>query len=117
MAVTYAWSFPSLDVTYNEVDPVSGDPVQNVVTAVHWVYTATEGNFTASVYNVATLPPPGVPFVAYDDLTPEIVQGWVEGVLGPDQMAAMNASLADQIAAQENPTSGSMPPPWTQPQA
>lgn len=117
MAVTYAWSFPTLDVVYNEVDPVSGEPVQNVVTAVHWIYTATDGVFSASTYSVAQMQPPGVPFIAYEDLTPEIVQGWVEAALGPEQLAAMNESLANQIAAQQNPTGGALPPPWTQPQA
>ena len=43
MATSYEWSFPSLDVTYNEIDPQTEEPVQNVVTTVHWVYTARDG--------------------------------------------------------------------------
>lgn len=115
MAISYSWSFPTLDVVYNEVDPVDGQPVQNVVTAVHWIYTATEDTFSASTYSVAQMQPPGVPFIEYDDLTPEIVQGWVEAALGPDQLAAMDESLASQIEAQKNPTGGALPPPWAAP--
>lgn len=115
MAISYSWSFPTLDVVYNEVDPVSGQPVQNVVSVVHWIYTAVDDTYTASTYSTVTLPPPGMPFVEFDDLTPEIVQGWVEAALGPDQLAAMDESLANQIEAQKNPTGGALPPPWTAP--
>lgn len=112
MAISYSWSFPTLEVIYNEVDPQTGDPVQNVVSVVHWIYTAVDGSFSASVYNTVSLPPPGIPFVSYDNLTPEIVEGWVVNALGQEQMTAMNASLAAQIEAKKNPTGGSLPPPW-----
>ena len=100
MAVTYEWSFPTLDVIYNEIDPETGEPVQNVVTTVHWVYTARDDNYTATMYSTVGLPGPGQPFTAYEDLTPAIVQGWVEDALGPDQVAEMQASLAGNIEAQ-----------------
>lgn len=112
MAVTYEWSFPALDVIYNEVDPATGEPVQNVVTTVHWVYTARDGNYTATMYSTVGLPGPGQPFTAYEDLTPVIVQGWVEAAIGPDQMAEMQESLARNIEAQKHPKGGSMAPPW-----
>lgn len=112
MAITYEWSFPSLDVIYNEVDPETGQPVQNVVTTVHWIYTAKDGNYTATMYSTVGLPAPGQPFVAYEDLTPEIVQGWVESELGAEQIAEMQASLAGNIEAQKQPQGGSMAPPW-----
>lgn len=112
MAVTYEWSFPALDVIYNEVDPATGEPVQNVVTTVHWVYTARDGDYTATMYSTVGLPGPGQPFTAYEDLTPAIVQGWVEAALGADQVAEMQASLANNIEAQKQPKGGSMPPPW-----
>ena len=112
MAVTYEWSFPSLDVIYNEIDPQTEEPVQNVVTTVHWVYTARDGDYTASMYSTVNLPPPGAPFIAYEDLTPSIVQGWVETALGADQVAEMQQSLANSIETQKQPQSGSLPPPW-----
>lgn len=111
MAISYAWSFPTLDVVYNE------DNLQNVAQTVHWVYTATEGNYTASTYSTVSLPPPAPEdFIPYDELTEAIVQGWVEGALGAEQVAAMNDALAANIANQQNPTGGALPPPWTQPQ-
>jgi hypothetical protein len=112
MAVVYEWSFPSLDVIYSEVDPATEEPVQNVVTTVHWVYTARDGGYTATMYSTVNLPPPGQPLIAYDDLTPDIVQGWVETSLGADQVAEMQQSLANSIKIQKNPPGGSMAPPW-----
>lgn len=106
MAIVYEWSFPSLDVVYSE------EPMQNVVTTVHWVYTARDGNYTATMYSTVSLPAPGHPFIAYDDLTPDIVQGWVETSLGTDQVAEMQQSLANSIEIQKQPKGGSMTPPW-----
>lgn len=106
MAIVYTWCFPTLDVIYSE------DGFQNVVQTVHWTYTAVDGDYTASSYGTVGLPAPGQPFTAYDDLTPEIVQGWVVGVMGQEKVDAMNASLANNIASQKNPTGGALPPPW-----
>lgn len=112
MAVVYEWSFPLLDVIYSEVDPATEEPVQNVVTTVHWVYTARDGGYTATMYSTVSLPPPGQPFIAYDDLTPGIVQGWVESALGAKHIVEMQESLASNIEAQKQPKGGSMVPPW-----
>ena len=115
MPVTFEWSFPQLDVIYNELAPETGEPVQNVVTNVHWVYTARDGNHTATMYSTVGLPPPGRPFTAYEDLTPTIVQSWVETALGQDQVAEMQASLANRIEDQKQPKGGVITPPWHQP--
>jgi hypothetical protein len=109
MAVSYAWTFPTLDVVFDEGN------MQNVVETVHWVYTATDGDYVASSYGTVTVPPPEpADFIPYDELTPAIVEGWVEGAMGQDQLDAMDLALANNIAAQQNPTSGPLPPPWNQ---
>jgi hypothetical protein len=112
VAVAYEWSFPSLDVIYNKIGSQIEEPVQNVVTTVHWIYTAQDGGYTASMYSTVGLLPPGKPFIAYEDLTPSIVQGWVETALGSDQVTEMQRSLANSIEVQKQPQSGSLPPPW-----
>jgi hypothetical protein len=106
MAITYAWSFPALDVVYNE------DGLQDVVQTVHWVYTAVDGDYSAYVYGTVGLQPPGQPFVSFDALTPEIVTGWTVSALGQEKVSEMSAGLAAQIEAKKNPTSGPMSPPW-----
>jgi hypothetical protein len=110
--ISFNWSFPSLDVVHNQVDEQTGLAVQNVVTTVHWIYTARDGDYTATMYSTVGLPGPGQPFTAYEDLTSDIVQGWVESTLGADQVAEMQKSLANSIEAQKTPQGGSMTPPW-----
>lgn len=106
MAIEYTWTFPALDVTYDE------EGLTNVVNTVHWIYTARDGDYTATMYSTVGLPGPGQPFTAYEDLTADIVQGWVENTLGADQVAEMQKSLANSIEAQKTPQGGSMTPPW-----
>lgn len=110
--ISFNWSFPSLDVIHNHIDEQTGLEVQNVVTTVHWIYTARDGDYTATMYSTVGLPGPGQPFTAYEDLTPNIVQGWVESAIGADQVAEMQKSLANSIEAQKTPQGGSMIPPW-----
>lgn len=112
MAVTYEWTFPALNVIYNSIDEATGLPVQNVVVSVHWVYTARDGEISSAVYDETYLPPPGTPFTAYSELTPEIVQGWVETALGPAAMASMQQSLAISVAEKMAPKGGDLTPPW-----
>lgn len=112
MASVYSWSFPVLDVVFNEIDPVTKQAVQNVVSIVNWVYTATDGSYSASQYGAVALPPPGEPFIAYEDLTPEIVQGWVESQMGLGKIGDMQFLLDADIQNQKNPQQGTLPPPW-----
>lgn len=106
MAITYTWSFPSLGIVYSE------DGFQNVVNTVNWVYTAVDGEYSAYNYGSVGLPAPGQPFTSFDDLTPEIVTGWVVSSMGQERVDAMTASLASEINSQKNPTGGFVQPPW-----
>lgn len=106
MAIEYTWGFPTLDVVYNQ------DGFTNVVSVVHWTYSAVDGEYSASMYGSVGLPAPGQPFTDFDSLTPDVVQGWVVAALGDEKVAEMTASLAGQINKQKNPVSGSMTPPW-----
>lgn len=107
MAITYTWSFPTLDVVYHE------GMMQNVVQVAHWVYTAVDGDYTASFCDTVSLAPPSVEsFIPYDDLTEAEVQSWVEQALGEETIASMQFNLAGQIESQKNPKGGPLPPPW-----
>lgn len=107
MAISYSWAFPTLDVVYSE------DGFSNVVKTVHWIHTATEDNHSAYAYGTIGLAGPEQPFTSYEDLTPEIVEGWVVSAMGQDKVDEMETSLAAQIEALKNPTGGQMPPPWS----
>lgn len=109
MAVSYEWSFPTLDVTYSE------DGFSNVVNIVHWQCVASEDTFSAMAYGTVGLPAPGTPFISFNDLTPEIVLGWVTGSLGEEYVDGMKARLAAQIESEKSPKGGAVPPPWQAP--
>tara|TARA_R100001086_G_C11729009_1_gene229143 strand:- start:35 stop:502 length:468 start_codon:yes stop_codon:yes gene_type:complete len=44
-----------------------------------------------------------VDFVEYDDLTEDMVVGWVKSTLGEDEVKEIEDNIAAQIDAQENP--------------
>ena len=108
MTIQYKWGFPALDVTYSVGD------LQNVVSTVHWTLTATEDQYTASVYGSAGVgSPTPEAFVSYEDLTEEEVISWVTTALGGEEsVQTMMDGLAAQIEAQKAPQTGTMSPPW-----
>jgi hypothetical protein len=78
------------------------------VTVAHWRVTESEtvgeDTFTASAYGTCgfTPDPDADGFVAYDDLTEEVVMGWVwESVNQEETEAALTAN----IEGQKNPVS------------
>jgi len=78
------------------------------VTVAHWRVTESEtvgeDTFTASAYGTVGFTPDASAddFVAYDDLTEEVVMGWVHADVDKD---ATEAALTANIAGQKNPVS------------
>jgi hypothetical protein len=80
------------------------------VTTAHWRVSKTDGAATGSVYGTISLPHKDhndPTFIPYDDLTEEIVIGWVKDEMGANQVAAYEAAVQGQIDAQINPTHAS----------
>ena len=80
------------------------------ITTAHWTATATDGDYTASIYSTCSWAD-GTPTIAYADLTQETVLGWV-WANGVDKQATEDA-LAAQIALQKNPVTATGTP-WGQ---
>ena len=96
---TITWTISTLD---REVS-------NGFVICAHWQATATDGDYTASIYSTASWAD-GTPVIPYENLTPETVLGWVwESV---DKQATEDA-LAANIALQKNPVQASGTP-WSQ---
>lgn len=97
MANTYNWKINALDAK------VSVDDVQNVVYTVHWSLMATSENEEHTVSNIGThsVEYDADNFVPYEDLTEEIVIGWLEDALDVD---LMKAGLDAQIEKLITPT-------------
>ncbi len=105
--IVYSWNFNPLEVTYN----LNG--LVNVVNTVHWQFSGVTGSAFNQVIGTVSLNTPDTgSFVAYEDLTKEIVTGWVEGTLGEEKVAAISASVSSSIATQLQPVKGTMTPPW-----
>ncbi len=70
-----------------------------VITA-HYSVTATDGDYSANTYGTVGYTQESDNFIPFDNLTPEIVTGWVQTSLGKD---TVEESLTAQIEAQKNP--------------
>jgi hypothetical protein len=107
MPNTYTWLIEQLDC-YPQRD---GQP--DVVFTVHWRINAADGDYTATAYGTVGLTYDAkAGFTPYADLTQQQVVGWVQGALGSEQAAQIEAALAANIAAQINPPVVAPPLPW-----
>ena len=97
MAVT--WNVVSLDAT-KTVGSLS-----DVVTTVHWTASDADGDHTGSSYgSVGLAEADSGSFTAYADITKETAIAWAKAAMGADQVTAVEASIAAQIAESKTPT-------------
>ena len=89
----------------------------DVVFSVQWVLSATDGVYNSAAYgSVDVTYVAGTPFVSYDQLTLDQVNGWVADALGPDGIAKAQADCDAAIAAQQDTSKPVTPPlPWNIP--
>ena len=109
MAITYNWTISALDC----IPQVDGK-TDYVVTA-HWSCNGDdEEGHTGSVYSTQsfTVDPNKPDYVPFDQLTEELVVGWVQDAMGEDGVVATEASVATQIENQINPPIVTPPLPW-----
>jgi hypothetical protein len=71
------------------------------IVTVHYTVKAVDGEFTASTYGTVGYVQKESVFTPFEDLTSEIVIGWVQESLGKEKI---EQSLEKQIAEQRNPT-------------
>ncbi len=106
MANTYTWKIPLLEVAPTQ------DGQTNVVVTIHWAYQGADGlGNTADQTGVTSITySQEVPFVPFDQLTAETVQGWLTARL---DVSAMTADLDQQLALKAPPPAlVPMQPPW-----
>jgi hypothetical protein len=90
MATTYQWNVVQMDRLTSD----------GFVVTVHYTVNAVDGDYTASTYGTVGYTQGEGNIVAFDNLTPEIVIGWVKYSLG---QSTVEEGLAAQITAQKNP--------------
>lgn len=111
MAVSYNWVINPLEcypTASNETD---------VVFIAHWQLHANEevNGVTYSATSIGTQAIPihsGSAFIPFNDLTLDIVQGWVEEGMGAEQVQAQKDGLAQIIADKINPPVVTLQSPW-----
>lgn len=88
------------------------DGLTDVVISADWM--CNDVNNIVRNSGTVTFNPPQESFVPYDQLTQEQVLQWVFDYLGQDQVTAIEANLAQQLAYQQNPPVVVLPNPWVQ---
>lgn len=75
------------------------------VLVAHWQCVDTDGDYSGRVYSTTSFPynADQPDFIPYDDLTEEVVIGWVKEAIGADTVAATETAVQAQIEAQKNP--------------
>jgi hypothetical protein len=114
MTLTYTWALKSLKKA--DVNDLSG-----VIVQTHWTCTGTDEDGHEGVFNGATpFGPANVDpddFVPYEELTEEIVLGWIQAVVVGTYKEHVDEQIAKQIVAKKTPVEevneGSFP--WSPP--
>ena len=112
MATNYKWVVSSLD-SY----PKDAEGLTDVICVIHWRYQAKETQvdktYFAEVYGTLSVASPDpADFVPYDEVTYEMVCGWLAA--GLDQVS-LDENLDAQIEAQINPKIITLPLPFSNP--
>lgn len=96
--------------TITNMDRLTAD---GFVVTVHWTASQTDGDYSASTYStVGFTEQPGQTLIPYDELTEAQVVEWVKASLGEEGVAAVDAALANNIAAQKAPVTATGTP-WS----
>ena len=95
MAITYEWSFPNFEVDSS-----------NAVKTIHWRYTATDGDYSVSMYG-SCAGSEGMDFTAMTK--DHAIMCVTENNSSEEEM---QTNLSAQIEAQKNPTTTSQTKEW-----
>ena len=71
------------------------------VTTAHWTCSDVDGEFSGSTYGSIGFD--GELVTPYEDLTEEMVIGWLHEAMGEETVAAHEAAVAAQIAEAKEP--------------
>ena len=94
------WNVNTVDVKPNE------EGHDDVIYNVHWSVSKEDGDYSASSYGTQTIAISDLSnFKPFDEVTSDMVKGWVIDAMGEEEVANLEAGLDSQIESQKNPTS------------
>lgn len=106
--ITYSWTITAL----NCYPQYQGE--QDVVFTIYATYTGTDGTYSSSVEIAQSLIlDNNSTFTPYADLTESQVLGWLLASTTPQQIDQMQAKIAAQITADNQPPFVQLPLPWS----
>ena len=93
------WNCKLVDVYTSEIDGH-----EKVIFNVHWRVSKEEEEYVGSAYGTQSLNTENIEnFIPYDDVTSEIVEGWVKEAMGEEEVSSIESSIDKQIEDQKNP--------------
>ena len=79
---------------------------EQVIYNVHWRVEKEDGEYSASSYGTQPLNTEDIQdFTPFDEVTSEIVKGWVKDAMGEEKFSDIEKSLDQQIEKEKNPSS------------
>jgi hypothetical protein len=95
------WDCKTIDVYTHE-----HNGHEQVIYNVHWRVTKEDGDYSASEYGTQSLNTEDIQnFTPFDDVTSEMVEGWVKDAMGEEKVSDIEESLNQQIEKEKNPSS------------
>lgn len=91
MSIT--WSIPALE----------SRTADGFVLTVHYDATATNEQFSETIYGSVSLDLDSELTIPYDEITEEIAVGWAKSALGEEQVEKIETELVARLDAQEAP--------------
>ena len=84
---------------------VEQDGLQNVIHTIHWRLGKQDGEHYADVYGSKSLEAPSEDnFIPSEDVTLEMVKGWLEASFETEELESLEANLDAQLNSKINPT-------------
>ena len=93
MATTYSWKIPNLD----------RETADGFVYTAHYTINAEDGTYSAGAYGSIGLERPDS-LIPFDNLTEEMVVGWVKENLSAEKVTEIEAALQAQLDEKHAPT-------------
>ena len=95
MSTTFSWNIANLE----------RHTADGVVFTVHYTVNAEDGTYSTGAYGSLGLEAPEPDTMThFDNLTEEIVVGWVKGKLGDEKVAEIETALQAQLDEKHAPT-------------
>ena len=95
------WNCKTIDVYTDE-----HNGHEQVIYNVHWRVSKEDEEYSASSYGSQSLNTEDIQdFIPFDDVTSEMVEGWVKDAMGEEKVSDIEESLNQQIEKEKNPSS------------